>query len=326
MRIFVAGGAGYVGTALVAELIKRGHAVTVVDLLWFGNHLPETVDLQCRDLMTMSVDELRPFDVVVFLAGLSNDPMADFSPARNFIENAAAPSFLCYSARQAGVSRFVYGSSCSVYGYAAAAPQDETAPTAAQYPYGISKLQGEHACRALANDEFSVIALRKGTVCGVSPRMRFDLFVNTMFKTALVEGVVHVNNPNIWRPVLAIEDAVQGYVRAIEAPLAISGTYNLASVNLTVGQAAEQVIFGMKRHLARNIRLDLHHREDLRNYRVDWSKIGRELGYEARHSLGTIIASLCEQYGSHTNFENDLYYNIRMLHRIESRTAEVSQA
>jgi nucleoside-diphosphate-sugar epimerase len=326
MKILVAGGAGYVGTALVPELIKRDHAVTVIDLLWFGNHLPESVCVQRRDLMSMGVDELRPFDVVVFLAGLSNDPMADFSPARNFIENSAAPSFLCYSARKAGVSRFVYGSSCSVYGYAATEPQDESGPTITEYPYGISKLQGEYACRALANDDFSVIALRKGTVCGVSPRMRFDLLINTMFKTALVEGVVHVNNPDIWRPVLAIEDAVQGYVRAIEAPLATSGTYNLASVNLTVGQAAEQVMFGMRKHLNRNIRLDLHHREDLRNYRVDWSKIEQELGYEARYSVATIIAGLCEHYGSHVNLENDLYYNIRMFRRIESRTAEVSEA
>ena len=324
MKILVAGGAGYVGTALVTSLIERGHAVTVVDLLWFGNHLPVEASVQQRDLMGLSVEELRSFDVVVFLAGLSNDPMADFSPARNFVENAAAPGFLCYSARQAGVRRFVYGSSCSVYGFTGGEPQDENGSTISEYPYGISKLQGENACRGLANESFSVIALRKGTVCGVGPRMRFDLLINTMFKTALVEGVIHVNNPDIWRPVLAIEDAVQAYVKAIEAPWPVSGVFNLASANLTVGSAAEQVMFGLKKHLNRNIHLDLHHRHDVRNYRVDWSKIERVLGYEARHSVDSIVASLCQHYSGNVNFENDLYYNIRMFRHVEGRTAEAS--
>src|SRR5687767_5555694 len=214
--------------------------------------------------MTLTAEELQPFDVVVFLAGLSNDPMADFSPARNFIENAAAPGYLCYAARKAGVRRFVYASSCSVYGFTQGEPQDESARTLSEYPYGISKLHGEHACRTLANDSFSVIALRKGTVCGVSPRKRFDLLLNTMFKTAMVEGVIRVNNAKIWRPVLAIEDAVDAYVRAIEAPPHISGTFNLASANVTVGQAAEQVMFGIRKHLNRSVRLELHQREDVR--------------------------------------------------------------
>lgn len=324
MKILVAGGAGYVGTALVLALMARGHAVTVVDLLWFGNHLPGQVCIQQRDIMSLSVEELRTIDVVVFLAGLSNDPMADYSPARNFVENSAAPSFLCYLARKAGVRRFVYASSCSVYGYTEGGPQDENGPTVSEYPYGISKLQGESACLALANDTFSVVALRKGTVCGVSPRMRFDLLINTMFKTAVVEGVIHVNNPDIWRPVLAIEDAVQGYVRAIESPWEVSGVFNLASANLTIGQAAEQVMFGIKKHLKRNIHIDLHHRSDVRNYRVNWSKIERVLGYEARHSVTSIVASLCKHYREHVNFENDLYYNIRIFRYIEARTAQVS--
>jgi nucleoside-diphosphate-sugar epimerase len=324
MKILVAGGAGYVGSALVLALMDRGHEITVVDLLWFGNYLPVQARVQRRDVMSLSIEELRPYDVVVFLAGLSNDPMADYSPARNFVENSASPGFLCYAARKAGVSRFVYASSCSVYGYAASEPQDETAPASPEFPYGISKLQGEHACRALATANFSVIALRKGTVCGVSPRMRFDLLLNTMFKTALLEGVIHVNNSDIWRPVLAIEDAVQGYVRAIEAPLAVSGTYNIASLNLTIGQAAEQVMFGIKKSLNRNIHLDLHHRDDVRNYRVSWARAERDLGYAAEHSVTTIIASLCKSYGGHANFENDAYYNIRTFRHLEAHAAQVS--
>jgi nucleoside-diphosphate-sugar epimerase len=318
MNILVAGGAGYVGTSLVCALMARGHLVTVVDLFWFGNHLPDKVVAQQRDLMTLTVEELHPFDVVVFLAGLSNDPMADFSPARNFVENAAAPGYLCYAAKKAGVRRFVYASSCSVYGFTQGVAQDERAPTLSEYPYGISKLHGERACRDLAGTGFSVIALRKGTVCGVSPRMRFDLLLNTMFKTAMVEGLIRVNNPKIWRPVLAMEDAVDAYVKAIEAPFNISGTFNVASTNVTVGQAAEQVMFGLRKHLDRNIRLELHQREDVRNYRVDWSLIENTLNYNPHHNVATIVASLCRHYGGQSNFENDAYYNIRTFQNLES--------
>jgi nucleoside-diphosphate-sugar epimerase len=324
MTILVAGGAGYVGTSLVGALLARGHLVTVVDLFWFGNHLPDRAVTQQRDLMTLTIEELQPFDVVVFLAGLSNDPMADFSPARNFVENAAAPGYLCYAARKAGAKRFVYASSCSVYGYTQGDAQDEQAPTLSQYPYGISKLHGERACRDLAGDGFSVVALRKGTVCGVSPRMRFDLLLNTMFKTAMVEGVIRVSNPKIWRPVLAIEDAVDAYVKAIEAPLEISGTFNVASTNVTVGQAAEQVMFGLRAHLDRSIRLELHHRDDVRNYRVDWSLIEGTLNYCARHNVATIVASLCKHYGGQSNFENDAYYNIRTFQNLESGAMQAS--
>src|SRR5262249_49751817 len=141
------------------------------------------------------------------LAGLSNDPMAEYSPWQNFIDNAASPAYLAYTAKRAGVRRFIFGSSCSVYGHAVNKLYDEESPAACSYPYGISKLQGEVGCLQLADDSFSVIALRKGTVCGYSPRMRLDLVINTMFKCALQDGAVVVNNPSIWRPILTIQDA-----------------------------------------------------------------------------------------------------------------------
>ncbi len=110
------------------------------------------------------------------------------------------------------------GKSCSVYGgYTVNELYDETRPVASSYPYGISKLQGEQAVMNLMDDDFSVIALRKGTISGYSPRMRLDLIVNTMFKSALCDGAITINNPTIWRTILAIEDAISAYVRAVEA-------------------------------------------------------------------------------------------------------------
>ena len=241
MRIFIAGGAGYIGTVLAPRLAARGYAVTVADLAWFGNHLPPEIPLVRKDVMSLTEADLAGTDVVIFLAGLSNDPMAEFSPALNYVHNAAAPANLAYLAKRAGVRRFVFASSCSVYGFTEDELWDEDSPTTTAHPYGISKLQAEAGVRHLQDSSFSVIILRKGTVCGYSPRMRLDLVVNTMFKTAMQDGRITVNNPSIWRPILAIQDAAAAYVRAVEAAPSVSGTFNVASENTTLGALADQV-------------------------------------------------------------------------------------
>src|ERR1700733_12702110 len=236
MKILCAGGAGYIGNVLIPKLLDRGYKVDVVDLFWFGNHLPRQVGILNKDIFHLSEEDLEPYDQVVFLAGLSNDPMAEYSPSKNFVYNAAAPSYLAYMAKKAKVKRYVYASSCSVYGYTENELYDETRPVSSSYPYGISKLQGEQAALQLADEKFSVIALRKGTISGYSPRMRFDLIINTMFKSAIKNRTITVNNPSIWRPILSIEDAATAYIRAIESSYGISGIFNLASGNYTAGE------------------------------------------------------------------------------------------
>lgn len=164
MKLLIAGGAGYVGSVLIPKLLDRGYKVDVVDLFWFGNNLPRDVAVLQKDIFQLSVEDLEPYDQVIFLAGLSNDPMAEFSPSKNFIFNAAAPAYLAYTAKNAKVKRYIYASSCSVYGYTENELFDETRPVSSTYPYGISKLQGEQAAMQLADEDFSVISLRKGTV------------------------------------------------------------------------------------------------------------------------------------------------------------------
>src|SRR5512146_888773 len=182
MRLLIAGGAGYVGSALIPKLLERGYFVDVVDLFWFGNFLPPEVGILHKDIFHLEAKDLEAYDQIIFLAGLSNDPMAEYSPAKNFVFNAAAPAYLAYIAKQARVKRYVYASSCSVYGYTVNELFDETRPVSSSYPYGISKLQGERAVMQMVDENFSVVALRKGTVSGYSPRMRFDLIINTMYK------------------------------------------------------------------------------------------------------------------------------------------------
>ena len=171
MRILVAGGAGYIGSRLVPSLVEHGYRVDVIDALWFGNHLPPEVNVVRRDLFECRPSDFEGYDQVIFLAGVSNDPMADYDPAQNFIQNAALPAYLAFTTKKAGVSRFIYASSCSIYGYTQDRLYDEDDPVTCSYPYGISKLQGERAVLQPAPG-FSVIALRQGTVCGWSARMR----------------------------------------------------------------------------------------------------------------------------------------------------------
>ena len=143
MRILIVGGCGYVGSHLIPQLIDRGYDVDVIDLLWFGNSLPERVAVTKKDVFDCVENDLEGYEQVVFLAGLSNDPMAEYNPADNFVQNASAPIYLAYLAKSAGVRRYIYASSCSVYGYTIDELYNEESPAISNYPYGISKLQGE---------------------------------------------------------------------------------------------------------------------------------------------------------------------------------------
>jgi nucleoside-diphosphate-sugar epimerase len=317
MKILVAGGAGYLGSVLIPRLLERGYKVDVVDLFWFGNHLPRTVGTLNKDIFQLTVEDLEPYDQVVFMAGLSNDPMAEFSPAKNFVFNAAAPAYLGYIAKIAGVKRYVYASSCSVYGYTENELFDETRPVSSSYPYGISKLQGEQAVMQLCDTDFSVISLRKGTVSGYSPRMRLDLIVNTMFKSAMKDRVVTVNNPSIWRPLLSIEDAATAYIRAIEANQKIAGIFNIASGNYTVGEVADLVQSAIHERMNVKVNLDIKHIQDFRNYKVSTQKAANVLSFHPTSDVKSIVFDLIDNYKKFEDLDNPKYSNIATFKNIE---------
>lgn len=317
MKILIAGGAGYVGSFLVPVLLEHGYDVDVIDLMWFGNNLPDKVNLIKKDLFDCKTEDLKEYDQIVFLAGLSNDPMAEFDPSMNFVYNAALPSYLAYIAKIAGVKRFVYASSCSVYGYTVNELYDENSPVTCGYPYGISKLQGERGVLQLQDENFSVIALRKGTVCGHSPRMRMDLIVNTMFKFAMVEKEVTVNNPSIWRPILDIRDAATAYLRAIQANYSLSGVFNIASDNYTVGQVGDMVKYEIEKLSGEKVKITLKNIEDFRNYKVTFDKAKTYLGYQPQHTILDIIQSLHEHKNKYGDFQKDEFYNIKVFKNVQ---------
>jgi len=318
MKILVAGGAGFIGSILIPLLDEHGYEVEVVDLLWFGNHLPDHIKVTQKDLFELTTDDMTGFDQVIFLAGLSNDPMAEFSPARNFVENGALPSYLAFTAKKAGVQRFIYASSCSVYGYTVNELYDEEAPVTCGYPYGISKLQGERGVLQLRDDTFSAIALRQGTVCGYSPRTRFDLIVNTMFKFAVHQGEITINNPSIWRPILDVRDTSAAFLRAVQADNSISGVFNVAYDNFTVGQIGDLVKEEVEARINKKVKLNVKNVQDFRNYKVTCDKARTYLGFRPKFSVTDMVDSLYDHLESYGDFSKESFYNINTFKKIEA--------
>ena len=326
MKLLVAGGAGYLGSVLIPKLMERGYKVDVVDLFWFGNQLPRQTGILHKDIFQLTVEDLEPYDQVIFLAGLSNDPMAEYSPNKNFIFNAAAPAYLAYIAKMAKVKRYIYASSCSVYGYTENELYDEGRPVSSHYPYGISKLQGEQAAIQMIDEEFSVISLRKGTISGYSPRMRLDLIVNTMFKSAMKDHVITVNNPSIWRPILDINDAATAYIRAVEANQKISGVFNIASGNYTVGEVADLVKSAIHERLGSQAHLDIKHIQDFRNYKVSTEKAANVLSFHPAGDVKSIVFDLINNFEKFRDVDNPVYSNIQSFRKMDSEIRDHDMA
>ena len=325
MKILIAGGAGYIGSVLAPALAELGHEVTVVDLMWFGNHLPPTVVSIQKELFDLEQDDIKGYDQVIFLAGLSNDPMAEYSPRDNFIYNAALPAYLAYLAKKTGVKRFIYAGSCSVYGYTHDKVFTEEDPTVSNYPYGISKLQGESAAMQMMDSDYSVICLRQGTLSGYSPRMRLDLAVNTMFKTALQKKEIILNNPAIRRPILCIHDMVDAYSKAVACPHEISGIFNVASQNYTVGEIGELVHSMVEKEFGEKIVLTKKNIPDYRNYIVSTDKAKKILGFNPKQGVEDVVKNLIANLNKFSDFSNPNFYNIEVFKKIKSDNLFIRQ-
>ena len=315
-KILIAGGAGYIGTVLSTYLHNKGYDITVVDACWFGNCLPPEIKFIKEDLYELNVNDLKGYDDIIFLAGLSNDPMAEFSPQLNFNYNCALPAYLGFIAREAGIKRFVFASSCSVYGYTFNKTFTETDLAVCNYPYGVSKLQGEQALMSLQTEDFSVISLRQGTVSGFSPRMRLDLAINTMFKNALSLKEITLSNHRIWRPILALPDLCKGYEAAIKSDISVNGIFNIAPFNNTVGELANAVVEIAEKKFDIKINIVDRNIQDYRNYKVSWQKAQDVLGYKPDQTLPDIVNELVNNLESFKDFKDPAFYNIEVFKKI----------
>ena len=296
MKVLIVGGRGYLGSVLCNLMCKHNN-VTSIDLGWF----PTKLDNRVHDIVdnAFNVRDLTSFDSVICLAGISNDPVADINPSETFANNVGLTFHLAKIAKRDGVKSFIYSSSCSIYGWKDSLVTEQDLPETVSY-YGTSKLLGERVS-FLSSPEFRVVTFRMGTLSGVSPRMRFDLLLNTMFASLKTQGKIVVNCPDIWRPVLCVREAAKIYMKAVNEDC-FNGIYNLASFNCTILDAANV----MKKHFGGDIQIN--NGVDVRNYSADVSKIKRLANLES--TLDTIAIDL-----KNINIVDDLnsccYYNIK---------------
>ncbi|MBI2216439.1 MAG: SDR family oxidoreductase [Candidatus Rokubacteria bacterium] len=313
MRVLVTGHNGYIGSVLVPLLQQAGHDAVGLDSRLFaactfgagGREIPSlTIDL--RDVQAR---HLAGFDAIAHLAGLSNDPLGDLSPDVTYEINHRASVRLARLAKRVGVRRFVHSSSCSIYGAAGDDVLTEEASFNPVTPYGISKVRVEEDVSRLADRHFSPTFLRNATAYGVSPRLRGDLVVNNLVGYAVTTGEVFLKSDGTpWRPLVHIEDIARAFVAVLEAPQerVHNEAFNVGRTEENyrireVAELVETVVPGARVRLADSAG------PDLRNYRVDCSKIARVLPrFQPRWTVRRGIEELYAAYTGERTTLDDL--------------------
>jgi nucleoside-diphosphate-sugar epimerase len=324
MRVLVTGHQGYLGTVMVPILQGAGHDVTGLDSGFFADCVlgpaptdPPGIRVDLRDV---TVEQLQGFEAVIHLAALSNDPLGALAPEITYDINHHASVRLARLAKEAGVRRFLYASTCSVYGAAGEDLVTETAPLRPLTPYARSKVLVEDDVAAIADDSFSPVFLRNATAFGFSPRLRADIVLNNLVGYAVLTGDVRVlSDGTPWRPLVHARDIGAAFLVALEAPIAKihCAAYNVGceANNLTVAEIAESVVDVVP---GARLLITGETGPDPRSYRVDFSAFRHALGFRAAWSIPDGAAELYKEYISAGMTENDFATKFTRLRHLET--------
>jgi nucleoside-diphosphate-sugar epimerase len=331
MHIIVTGDHGYIGSVMVPTLLAAGHVVSGLDTLFyagcdFGPDQAAPVRLKL-DIRDVTPAHLAGYDAIVHLAALSNDPLGDLNEAWTYDINLQATLSIARAAKAAGVRRFIYASSCSIYG--ASGPDDivtEDVPLKPLTPYAETKARAEEGLAQLADSAFSPVFLRNATAYGVSPRLRVDLVLNNLVGWAWTTGKIHIlSDGSPWRPIVHIEDISRAVVAMLAVPSEV--THNQAfniganSENYQVRELAA-IIHELVPHCA--IEYAGHNNPDPRSYRVDFTKLTRtfpelRLGWTARTGAQELLSAYERAGLTLEQFQGRRYIRIQQLKYLLSR-------
>ncbi len=323
-KVLVTGHTGYIGAHLVGMLQDKGHKVVGCDINLFDgceweSYAKPDVEL-IKDLRDLTVEDLEGVECVMHLGALSNDPMGDIDENITFSINREGTIALAKTAKEAGVNRFLFSSSCSIYGKGEKLDLEETDPTNPITAYAISKIASEDAIMAMADDNFSPAFLRNATAYGHSPMLRIDLVVNNLLGCAIANGDIQIHSDGTpWRPLIHCKDIANAFVAFLEAPrTAIHNQIVNIGGNKENYQVKDVADLVQKFVPKANIVFTGQVGEDPRNYRVKFNKLNKlipsfELEYTLEKGMEELFAKYEEHNFSKEDFDGDQFVRLRTL-------------
>lgn len=297
MRILAAGDRGYLGAVMIPFLRQAGHEVVGLDAGWYDGcdfgPVPDDYEQRTGDIRGARPDDLDGFDAVVNLAAISNDPVGHLNPEATYSVNAHGAVHLGRVAKAAGVGRYLFASSCSLYGAGGAGRLTEDDELHPVTPYGVSKVMAEEGLSDLADDSFSPTYLRNATAYGSSPRLRADIVVNNLTGTAFTRGEVRLQSDGSpWRPLVHAEDIARAFLAALEAPRDIvhDRAFNIGRDEDVV--QIRDIALQVAEALDAPVTFASGAGPDKRDYRVDFTRAHELPGFEPRWTVAAGIDEL----------------------------------